>query len=213
MNRLILFSAFASLLLASCNKKDDFTFHTDLAIDSRFIILDAPADTTKIVVYSDHAWTMENMDSAPWITVLKGSGTGTAYGIVKVAANTTNFARASTLLFKSGSKTDTLKLGQRGIIAPTLNIVATSLSSTAAGGPVSTAVTTNLPFNVMSVIYTYDANGTNWISNPAITNNMLTFTVDLNTAAIARSGKIFLSYSDILGTVVTDSLQINQAKQ
>lgn len=54
MNRIIFLSALIILLFAGCTKKDDFTFNTDLALDSRFIILNAPADTTKIVVYSDH---------------------------------------------------------------------------------------------------------------------------------------------------------------
>lgn len=208
MNRIIFLSALIILLFAGCTKKDDFTFNTDLALDSRFIILNAPADTTKIVVYSDHNWTMENRDNVSWITVRKGSGNGTEYAIVAVTANISDYARASTLLFRSGSKTDTLKLGQRGVITPTIAITATTVSPAAAGDAVSTAINTNLPLNVMNVSYSED--GSSWISGLAIADNNLTFNVAANTTSAARSSKIYLSYLDILGTTAKDSLTVNQ---
>jgi hypothetical protein len=210
MNRIILSLALVTLLCASCTKKDDFTFNTDLALDSRFIILNAPADTTKIVVYSDHNWTIENRDNASWITVQKGSGNGTAYAIVSVTDNPSDYPRASTLLFKSGSKTDTLKLGQRGLITPTIAIKATTVSAAAAGATISTAITATLPLNVMDVSYSGD--GSSWISGLAIANNNLTFNVAANPTSAARSSKIYLSYLDILGTTAKDSLTVNQLK-
>ncbi len=208
MNRIILSSALITLLFIGCSKKDDFTFNTDLALDSRFIILNAPADTTKIVVYSDHSWTMENRDNASWIIVQKGSGNGMAYAIVAVTANISDYARASTLLFKSGSKTDTLKLGQRGVITPTIAITATTVSSPATGTAISTAINTNLPLSVMNVDYSGD--GRSWITGLAIAGNNLTFNVAENTNSAARSSKIYLNYLDVLGTTAKDSLTVNQ---
>lgn len=208
MNRIILSSALITLLFIGCSKKDDFTFNTDLALDSRFIILNAPADTTKIVVYSDHSWTMENRDNASWIIVQKGSGNGMAYAIVAVTANISDYARASTLLFKSGSKTDTLKLGQRGVITPTIAITATTVSSPATGAAISTAINTNLPLSVMNVDYSGD--GRSWISGLAIAGNNLSFNVVENTTSAARSSKIYLNYLDVLGTTAKDSLTVNQ---
>lgn len=210
MYRIILSFAFVALLFAGCTKKDDFTFNTDLALDSRFIILNAPADTTKIVVYSDHDWSMENRDNAPWVAIQKGSGSGTAYGVIAVTANLSNYARASTLVFRSGDKTDTLKLGQRGVLTPTLAITAAAISPVAAASAVSTAITTNLPLNMMNVSYSGD--GSAWISGLAITNNNLLFNVAANKTAAVRSSKIYLSYLDVLGTSVKDSLSVNQAK-
>jgi len=210
MYRTIICFAFAALLIAGCSKQDDFTFNTDLALDSRFIILKAPADTTKIVVYSDHDWTMENRDNAAWVTIQQGAGSGTAYGVVAVTANTSDYPRAATLLFKSGSKTDTLKLGQRGLITPVITITATTVSPVAAAGSVSTAITTSLPLDLMTLSYSGD--GSTWISGLAIAGTSLTFNVAANTGTAARSSKIYLSYLDILGTSVKDSLAVNQAK-
>ncbi|MCH5717915.1 BACON domain-containing protein [Niabella hibiscisoli] len=127
MNRIILLLVAGILLLAGC-QKEDTTFNTDLALDSRFIILNQPADTTKIVVYSDRNWTMENRDNAPWVIVQKGSGLGTAYAIVEVPANTDDYPRAATLVFKAAGKMDTLKLGQRGLVTPKIAITATSVA-------------------------------------------------------------------------------------
>jgi len=211
MNRIILSFALVTLLCVSCSKKDDFTFNTDLALDSRFIILNAPADTTKIVVYSDDNWVMENPDNASWISIQKGSGNGTAYAIVSVTENTSDYARASTLLFKAANKTDTLKLGQRGVITPTIAIDAKSVSAAAAGDVISTAINTTLRLNAMDVAYSED--GSSWISSLAIDSNNLTFNVAANTTTAARSTKIYLSYIDILGTTAKDSLTVNQPNQ
>lgn len=211
MNRIILLSSFFTILFACCTKKDDFTFNTDIALDSRFIILNAPADTTKIVVYSDHNWIMENRDNASWITIQKGVGSKTAYAIVAVTDNTSDYPRASTLLFKSGSKIDTLKLGQRGVITPTIAITATAVSAVASGGVISTAINTNLPLNVMSISYSGD--GSSWVSNLSIENNSLVFNVAENKNSSARSSKLYLNYLDILGTTAKDSLIVNQIGQ
>jgi all-beta uncharacterized protein len=211
MKRLILCYSVIVSLLAGC-KKDDATFNTDLAVDSRFIILNAPADTTKMVIYSDHSWTMENRDNASWITLKKSSGEGTEYAIVAVPANTSNYPRAATLLLKAAGKTDTIRLGQRGLITPTLAITAAALSAPANGGTMQTAINTTLPFSDMTVSYTYDANGAGWITNLNIAGANLNFDLAKSTAPVARVGKIYLSYLDILGTSVKDSLIVNQAK-
>lgn len=209
MNRIILSLVAGMFLLAAC-QKEDTTFNTDLGLDSRFIILNAPADTTKIVVYSDHNWTMENKDNAPWVIVQKGSGSGTAYAVVEVSANTDDFPRAATLVFKAGGKTDTLKLGQRGLITPKIAITATSVAPAAAGGTVSTAIDASLPLNKMSL--SFSESGNTWISDLAIVDNNLTFNVAPNTTAAARTAKIYLNYVDLLGTVAKDSLAVNQAR-
>lgn len=209
MNRMILPLVAGILLLTGC-QKEDTTFNTDLGLDSRFIILNAPADTTKIVVYSDHNWTMENKDNVPWVIVQKGSGAGTAYAIVEVQANTDDYPRAATLVFKAGGKTDTLKLGQRGLITPKIAITATSVASVATGGTVSTAIDASLPLNKMELSYSEEGN--TWISDLAIINNNLTFNVAPNTTAAARTAKIYLNYVDLLGTVARDSLSVSQAR-
>ncbi|WP_018627742.1 BACON domain-containing protein [Niabella aurantiaca] len=210
MNRFILFFAFLTLLFAGC-EKEDTVFNTDLGLDSRFVILNAPADTTRIVVYSDHKWTMENREDAPWIMIRKGSGDGTGYAIVSVSDNISDYPRATTLLFKAGGKTDTLKLGQRGVITPALTIAATSVAVPAAGGPVETSINTKFSLDVINVAYTYNA-GSNWISGPQIADGKISFGVAANETTEARSGKIYLSYTDILGTNLRDSLTVNQAR-
>lgn len=210
MKRWILCFCISTLLLTAC-KKEDIVFNTDLALDSRFIILNAPADTTRIVVYSDHNWTMENRDNASWINIQKGAGRGTAYAIVSVNDNTSDYPRAATLLFKGGGKTDTLKLGQRGTIAPALSITAASVTASAAGGTVQTAINTTLPLNIMNTTYSYTA-GNGWISELQITEGRLLFNVTANETGEARSAKIHLSYTDILGTNLQDSLTVNQAR-
>lgn len=210
MNRIILFFSFFVLVLVGC-QKEDTEFNTDLALDSRFIILNAPADTTRIVVYSDHNWTMENRDNAPWITVQKGSGNGTDYAIVSVPENTSNYPRAAVLTFNANGKTDTLKLGQRGAITPTLVITATSVSAPAAGGAVQTAINTTLPLDAMNVGYTYGT-GNDWLSGLQIVDGRLSFNVAANETTATRMAKIYLSYADILGTNIRDSLTVNQAK-
>ncbi|MBZ4192261.1 BACON domain-containing protein [Niabella beijingensis] len=210
MNRSISLFAFVTLLIAGC-KKEDTVFNTDLALDSRFIILNAPADTTKIVVYADGNWTMENRDNASWITVQNGAGKGTGYAIISVPDNASDYPRAATLLFMSGSKTDTLKLGQRGVIVPALAITATSVAAPGMGGAVETAINTKFPLSAIGVTYGYSA-GDSWISGLQIADGKMSFNVAANETAEARSGKIYLSYTDILGTNLSDSLTVNQAR-
>ncbi|MCH5596447.1 BACON domain-containing protein [Niabella ginsengisoli] len=210
MNRFVLFFTLITIFFIGC-KKEDIVFNTDLALDSRFIILNAPADTTKIVVYSDHNWTMENRDNASWITIQKGSGNGTAYAIVAVPNNTSDYPRAATLLFKAGNKIDTLKLGQRGIVTPALAITAASVAAPAAGGVVQTAINTTLPLSAMNVGYTYAA-GNNWISGLQIADGKVSFSVTGNETAEARTAKVYLSYSDVLGINIRDSLTVNQPR-
>ena len=210
MNRFICSVAFVMALFASC-KKEDTVFNTDLALDSRFIILNAPADTTRIVVYADHQWTMENRDHVPWVTVENGAGNGTGYAIVSVPDNASDYPRAATLLFRSGSKTDTLKLGQRVAITPALAITAASVAAPAAGGTIETAINTKFPLSVINVAYAYNT-GADWISGLRITEGKMSVSAAANEMAEPRSGKIYLSYTDILGTNLRDSLIVNQAR-
>jgi hypothetical protein len=165
MTRILSFTFFL-LLFAGCAKED--YFNPDLAIDQRTITLNASADTTKIMVYSNKNWTIEYSDQASWITIPKASGTGKAYAIVSVTDNSAGLPRAATLVIKAGAKSDTIRLGQKGII-PQIAITATMVSSLAAGGTIQTAIETNLPLSIMNVTYTY-ASGSNWISGLQIVN-------------------------------------------
>ncbi|GAB3012858.1 hypothetical protein GCM10027051_15020 [Niabella terrae] len=208
MNKLMIISGLVFLLIAGC-KKEDTVFNTDLALDSRFIIFNAPADTTKIVVYSDHAWVMELKETAPWLKIQKGSGNGTEYAIVSVTENLSDFPRAATLLFKAGDKSDTLKLGQRGLLAPSLAIKPTSVSATAAGGIIQAAITTTLSLDLLSPEISY-IGGSDWISGLELVEGNLNFNTAANPGAEARSAMVYLSYQDILGTNLKDSVQVNQ---
>lgn len=209
MTRILSFT-FLILLCAGCVKEHS-TFKTDLAIDQRAITLGAAADTTKFIVYANGNWTTENRDNASWVTIQKGSGTGGKdYAIISVTDNSTDLPRATTLVVKAGSRTDTIKLGQKGIV-PKIAITATTVSSPAAGGTIQTAIDTNLPLNIMNVSYTY-ASGSDWISGLQIANQNLVFTVDANTTTAARSAKIYLSYLDAVGATAKDSLTVNQVK-
>ncbi|WP_346237702.1 BACON domain-containing protein [Niabella insulamsoli] len=210
MNRCIICVAFLALWLISC-KKEDTVFNTDLALDSRFIILNAPADTTKIVVYSDHSWTVEHPENASWLTLQQNAGSGTAYAIVAVNDNLSDYPRATTLYFKAGDKTDTLRLGQRGLIVPRLTITAASVNAPALGGNIQTAITTTLPLDALSPAYSYSA-GSDWISGLQVVEGKLLFNVAANESAASRSAKIYLSYADLLGTNLKDSLVVNQPR-
>ncbi|OQP40105.1 hypothetical protein A4H97_17860 [Niastella yeongjuensis] len=212
MTRIIIIAfAFLITLVASCSKKDD-TFKTYLALDSRFIILNGPADTTKMIIYSDKSWTVESIDDTPWLTVQTGSGSGVAYAVVAVTDNSANLPRIGRLLVKAGDKTDTIRLGQRGIV-PKISITATAVSGGATGGAIQTPISTNLPLELMTVNYNYDANGTDWISGLQIDNSNLSFNVAGNSTAAARSATILLSYLDAVGTTTKDSIKVNQPKQ
>ena len=199
------------LLFVGC-KKEDITFNTDLALDSRSFTLNAAADTAKIVVYSDGKWTLDAIDTAFWISIQKASGSGKDYAVVSVTDNSGNFPRRGRLVVRAGAKTDTIKLGQKGIV-PKIAIQATNVQSLAAGGVIQTPIDTNLPLHMMSVNYKYDANGQDWISNLQIADNNLLFSVDANSNASARSATLYLSFLDAIGTTTKDSIKVNQLKQ
>ncbi|MBO9619503.1 MAG: BACON domain-containing protein [Niabella sp.] len=205
----IIFFVLGLFVMTGCTK--EAAFHTDLAMDQRVIVAPATADTVNMVVYSSGSWTMEAIDAAPWATISKGSGSGKAYATVITTDNSANLPRSARFVVKSGAKADTVQLGQKGIV-PTIAITATSVAAPAAGGAIQTAINTNLPLNIMSVGYIYDANGSDWISGLQIANNNLSFNVAANGTTAARTATIFLSYLDAIGSTAKDSLKVTQPK-
>lgn len=208
MTRIISF-AFLLLLFMGCRKEEDRRFSTDLAIDSRIVRLNALADTTRIIVYSDGDWQLE-ADTSSWVTVQTGSGNGKANALVAVTDNSLNLPRMAKLIVKANSKTDTIQLQQRGLV-PTLIINDTTAQSIANGGTLKTPINTNIPLQKMDVSYRFDANGQNWVTDLQLTDGYLYFKVDTNKTASVRTAMLFLSYIDVMGVTVKDSIKINQS--
>lgn len=202
MSRILFFSFFL-LIIAGCEK--DTAFEPELAINQRAVYLSAISDTAKMMVYSSGNWTVENRDNATWVMLQKGSGNGQDYAIVSVTDNSTALPRATTLVVRSGSLSDTFKLGQRGIV-PKIAITAASVASPAAGGIIQTAIDANISLAIMKVSFS------DWISDVQIVDKNLGFKVAANTTAATRKGVIYMSYLDAIGTNTLDSLVVNQAK-
>lgn len=207
MTRIISFATLL-LLFMGCRKEEDRRFITDLAIDSRIVRLNALADTTRIVVYSEGDWTVEG-DTSTWLTLQTASGNGKGYAVAEVTDNSLELPRMARLIVRANGQADTIQVQQRGLV-PTLAINDATAQSIANGGTLKTPINTNIPLNKMEVSFRYDDNGANWISNLQMNDGYLFFKVDTNKTAAVRSAVLFLSYLDALGTTTKDSIQIDQ---
>ncbi|MGX5820718.1 DUF5689 domain-containing protein [Chitinophaga lutea] len=211
MKKASYYTFFAGLLLLwGCRKTEDYKFTTDLAIDSRIVRLNAPADTTRIIVYSEGGWNVQAAEDAPWVSFLQSSGAGKGEFIVKVESNEGNLPRAVNLVIKGDRKSDTVNLQQRGL-TPAINLTETTSMVIASGGSLKTPVITNVPLPKMTVTYRFEpADQTNWVSPVEIKDGSFFFKADTNKTATLRKAVLKLSYLDALGTTVSDSIAISQ---
>ncbi|MBV8253273.1 MAG: BACON domain-containing protein [Chitinophaga sp.] len=202
----------ACLLLGviACRKSEDYKFSTPLAIDSRIVRVDVPADTTRIIVYADGDWKMEPVAETPWLQLQTNSGHGKGEVLVQVKDNSGQLPRAAKLVVRGGGKTDTIVLQQKGIV-PTLTLADKTAQTISNGGTYKTAINTNIPMNLMTITYSYDSTGaTNWVSGLQIKDGYLFFKTDTNQLSVIRSVVMRLSYLDALGTTTKDTLLIQQ---
>lgn len=198
------------LLLTACRKKEDYQFTTDLGLDTRVIRLQANADTTRIIVYSEGDWRMETADETDWVSFQVASGSGKDDAMVAVTDNNGQLPRMAKLIVRAGGKTDTIRLQQLGL-TPEITISDATAQSIPNGGVLKTPITTNIALEQMTVSYQYDSSGqTSWISQLKIDNGYLYFKVDSNRSIVNRNAYLTLSYLDALGVTARDSILIKQ---
>ena len=190
-------------------KKNATEFSTDLAINRRIIKVAATEGSTRVLVFADGDWSAKTIGDASWVTLDKASSSGKGEFLASFTNNEVELPRAVLIVISANNKTDTISLQQRGIV-PVLNILDANANGIAGGGAMKTAITTNIPFNLMSHVEVYDASSTGWITNLAITGTNLTFSLDKNPSPVARQAVLRLSYLDALGTTTKDSLIITQ---
>ncbi len=82
--------ATALLFAAGCRKTEDYKFSTELAINNRIVRLNAPADTTQIIVYADGQWTVEPAEEASWVKLQSTGGDGKGSVRAEVTSNEGN---------------------------------------------------------------------------------------------------------------------------
>ncbi|MBC9912360.1 BACON domain-containing protein [Chitinophaga varians] len=205
-----LIAAAVLLMVAACRKSEDYRFSTPLAIDARIIRLGAAADTTRFIVYADGDWKLELTEEAPWLRLQTTNGHGKSDALVEVTDNSGQLPRAAKLVVKGGGKSDTIILQQKGL-TPALAITDETAQTIANGGTYKSGINTNVPLDLMTVGYGYDATGpVNWVSGLQVKDGYLFFKVDTNQLPVARTVMLRLSYLDALGTTTKDSLLIRQ---
>ncbi len=198
------------LIVAACRKTEDYRFSTPLAIDARIIRLGAAADTTRFIVYADGDWKLEPAAETPWLQLQTTSGHGKSDALVAVTDNSGQLPRAAKLVVKGGGKSDTIVLQQKGI-TPTLALMDETAQAIANGGTYKSVINTNVPLDLMTVSYGYDATGAvNWVSGLQLKEGYLFFKADTNQLPVERAVMLRLSYLDALGTTTQDSILIKQ---
>jgi hypothetical protein len=206
------FLFYALLLIAaatSCKKDELVTFSTDLAINNRIIRVADSAGSTRVLVYADESWKVSTEGDASWVKLDKEGSTGNGEFLATVQGNAGNLPRSVKIVISSNNKTDTINLQQRGIVAA-INILDANANGIANGGFMKTAITTNVPFNLMKHEEVYNRGGTGWITGLTINGKDLNFTLSQNLLAESREALIRLSYKDALGTTVKDSILVTQ---
>jgi hypothetical protein len=206
------FLFYALLLIAaatSCKKDELVTFSTDLAINNRIVRVADSAGSTRVLVYADESWKVRTEGDASWVTLDKEGSTGNGEFLATVQRNAGNLPRSVKIVISSNNKTDTINLQQRGIVAA-INILDANANGIANGGFMKTAITTNVPFNLMKHEEVYNSGGTGWITGLTINGKDLNFTLSQNLLAESREALIRLSYKDALGTTVKDSILVTQ---
>jgi len=209
MKRILFYALLLISAVSSCKKDELVTFSTDLSINNKIIRIADSAASTRILVYADESWKVRTEGDASWIKLNKDGGTGKGEFLATVESNSGNLPRAVNIIISAGNKTDTVNLQQRGIVAA-INILDVNANGIAAGGLMKTAITTNVPFNLMKHEEVYTEGGKDWITGMTINGKVLNFSLMPNTLAEVRTALIRLSYKDALGTTIKDSIQVTQ---
>ena len=209
MKRFLFYALLLVAAATSCKKEELVKFSTDLAINNKIIRVADSAGSTRVLVYADESWKVRTEGDASWVTLDKEGSTGKGEFLATVQRNTGNLPRSVKILISSNNKTDTVELQQRGIVAA-INILDASANGIANGGFMKSAISTNVPFNLMKHEEIYKNGGADWITGLTINGKDLNFTLSQNLLADSREALVRLSYKDALGTTVKDSILITQ---
>lgn len=202
------------IILIGCQDEEARHFYTDLGINNSIVRVADSTGTTRILVHADGAWNAYFKDpEVSWVSIQSGSGTGLGEFLLSFKSNKNQLPRSTKIVVEGGMKTDTVTLQQLGL-TPTIEISDTAITGIAGGGRMKSGISCNIPFNLITQKITYrTTNSSNWLSEVSIENHSLKFKLAKSTENTIREVKLKLSYTDALGSSISDSLIIKQNPQ
>jgi hypothetical protein len=193
MNRFLnlAFIAAITIVLAACNKEDDFVPSAEVNKTSLQFSHNGGVDS--ITITSNVDWTIEK--DADWVTLSATSGNSNGVVKVNVDENTVTEPRNTMIIIKVAGLAD-IKIGLTQSDAPTPNaeVDKTSLTFSYNGGVDSIAITSNVDWTIEK-----DADA-DWVALSATSGNsngIVKINVDENTVTTPRNATITIKVAGL----------------
>lgn len=206
------------LCVAACNVDDSAIVPlVELGTVESSYVLEADGGTVDLEVYSNGQFHLERTNDSDWLELSAREGSGDC--TIKATASINEaFKRMTGIIFCSDVDTrrDTVLVKQKGMIDAVLSIENTSIVGAGAGGENVTSITTNIPFEQMTVKTVYAGTEADWIESISIpetssTNRELRIKTLANKSEnTTRSASITLSFTDGWGDSVVLTINYTQ---
>ena len=209
-NSIFKFMGIAAMALAvtSCVVDDAQTVpHVELGALEKEFVVEADACTVDIDIYANSAYRVEriNSDSEEWLTLTYGEIVDGASKITAEATFNDGFKRKAGLVLCSefDGRRDTLFVKQKALVEAKLQFAEASITPTGKGGEITYPITSNIPFEQVTVEVT-DAEGNtpDWVENIVINDaegedREMVITLTANPSAVApRAAGVVMWFTD-----------------
>ena len=208
-NSIFKFMGIAALALAvtSCVVDDAQTVpHVELGALEKEFVVEADASTVEIEIYANSAYRVERInESEDWLNLTYGDIVEGKSVITAEATFNEGFKRKAGLVLCSefDGRRDTLYVKQKALIEARLQFAEASITPAGAGGAVTYPITSNIPFEDVTVEVLDDAGNTpDWVESIVIEDNetderQMVVTLAANPSDVApRAASVAMSFTD-----------------
>lgn len=188
-----------------------------LAVDANRVDLKATEGATRVMVYSTGKWSL-SLDgvSDSWTRIDRMSGSGNGDFLFEYDANG-GLSRKATIRIESGSRHCEVVMSQAaGIGDPTLTLTPGSIALLGEGCPVTMALASNLGPDLQRVQHAIaygEQSGEGWITQVALDNESLRFTVADNQTGEMRFATVTLWVEDGEGERIETRATVTQSTE
>lgn len=177
-NSIFKFMGIAAMALAvtSCVVDDAQTVpHVELGALEKEFVVEADASTVEIEIYANSAYRVERInESEDWLNLTYGDIVEGKSVITAEATFNEGFKRKAGLVLCSefDGRRDTLFVKQKALVEAKLQFAEASITPQGAGGELTYPITSNIPFEDITVEVVYgDENNVGWVESIVINDN------------------------------------------
>ena len=205
---------FLAALAPSCTEGLDVYAPAGIGAVTRVYDVEAAGGTVRVDVRSDGGYTITRQPGdAVWLTVPDGAADDTGFE-VQAASNPDVARMASLILCNTASgRTDTVRVRQRGLVEPRLQ-VAEGGWLLEASGPASFTVGSNVRAGDITPVVAYADGVEPWVTDIALADGgdgvQVTLTCEPNTGSTLRKAVLSLRFTDGWEETVSQDIYLTQ---